>query len=113
MHYLLALATAVPVIVLVAVAAAANVAGDYVAKLWSEAPQVWLYAGAVALYGLSGFIYIPSLLREGLIVTSMAWTLITFIGFVLVGLFIFGEHLTTLQWAGVGCGVVALVLLSV
>ncbi len=101
-----------PVFLLLLLAVCMNIAGDYAGKFWSVHQKPWIFLIAFGLYALAGLLYLPSLLKEGLIVTSLIWTILTVVGFVLVGLLIFHEHLTTMQLLGVGLGVAAVVLLS-
>ena len=93
--------------------ASAVVAGDYFAKLWSTNQRTVFLLAAFLGYFLSSVFYIPTLLREGLVVTSVIWSLLSIIGFLFVGLVIFREQLTTLQIIGVIFGIIALAILSV
>jgi len=60
----------------------------------------------------SGFFFIPTLLREGLVVTSVIWSILSIIGFLAVGILIFKETLTILQIVGVIFGILALIILK-
>jgi len=60
---------------------------------------------------MSAFFYIPSLLKEGLIVTSIFWDLLSVIGFLIIGLVIFKESLNPWQAVGAALGVIAIVVL--
>lgn len=102
-----------PVGVALSLAATVTVAGDYFGKLWSIEQKPWIFCLAILLYASSGILYIPTLLKEGLIITSLIWTILTITGFLAVGVLIFHEQLTPVQWAGVAFGVLAIVLLSV
>ena len=97
---------------LVTLAAISVILGDVFAKYWSQNQRLTYYLLGLVFYFLSGFLYIPSLLKEGLVVTSVLWSLIGTIGFVVVGLVFFKETLTLMQGVGVGFGVVALVILA-
>jgi len=112
MDFYLAIANKIPVFVLLVLAAAATIAGDYVGKLWSLNLKPWTFWFAFTLYALTALFYFPTLLREGLIVTSILWTVLATVGFLAVGVLIFHEHLTLLQWFGVGLGVVSVIILS-
>lgn len=114
MQTFLSLASKIPVLVLLGIGVAFVVAGDVFAKLWSFHPdKSLLFWITVVAYGLSSFFYIPTLLREGLVITSILWSLLGFVGFLVVGLIFFKEHLTLIQTIGVGLGIVSLVILSV
>jgi multidrug transporter EmrE-like cation transporter len=86
--------------------------GDTFAKYWSLNPRWSIFIGAMLGYLASGFFYIPSLLREGLVITSVIWSLISIIGFLFVGLVLFKEHLTPVQWIAVALGIVSLLILA-
>ena len=112
MQIYISLLSKLPVFVLILLASTSVIAGDYFAKTWSiDQRPVW---GMLALLGYfgSGFFYLPTLLREGLVITSVLWSLVSIIGFLIIGLVIFKESLDTLQMVGVGFGVVALIILA-
>ena len=102
----------IPVIVLLLISATGVILGDFFAKYWSLHQRTIFYVIAIVGYLCSSVFYIPTLLRQGLVVTSIIWSLISIIGFLFVGLVIFKETLTTLQMVGVGFGVVSLVILA-
>lgn len=102
-----------PMYALIALSACGVVLGDYSAKTWSiDHKTLWLVLAFVG-YFFSAFFYIPSLLKEGLVVTSLLWDLLSIIGFIFIGLVIFKETLTPLQTIGAVLGVIALIILSV
>lgn len=101
-----------PVSALLGLSAVGVIFGDYFAKYWSQHPRpFWLVLTFIA-YFLSPFFYVPTLLREGLVVTSVVWSILSIIGYLFVGLVIFRETLSGTQTVGVVLGVVALVILS-
>ncbi len=102
-----------PVWLWLVLGAAAVVGGDYFAKRWSIDRRAYLFWIAVAFYLLGAQFYLPSLLKEGLVITSLVWSLLSTIGFLFVGLVVFKETLTGLQMVGVGLGLVAMVILAV
>jgi len=61
----------IPVIGLILAASASVIMGDFAAKAWSVNHKESYLFLAFAGNFLSGFFYIPTLLREGLIVTSV------------------------------------------
>ncbi len=101
-----------PVWVLLCLAAISVVAGDVLAKYWSTNLKSVFYFLALIAYAFSGFFYIPTLLREGLVITSVIWSILSIIGFLAVGILIFKETLTSLQIVGVIFGILALVILK-
>jgi multidrug transporter EmrE-like cation transporter len=104
MQFIIELLKGVPVFMSLTLAALATIAGDYAGKLWSVHQQPWVFMVAMVLYAMSGLFFLPTLLKEGLVVTSLIWTILTVIGFLIIGTLIFHEQLTTIQWAGVGLG---------
>lgn len=106
------LATKLPVWLLLFLSASSVVTGDFFAKYWSQNQRGWALALAFIGYFGSGFFYIPTLLREGLVVTSLVWDLLGLLGFLVIGLLVFREHLTSLQIVAAALGVVALILLN-
>ena len=113
MKFLLDIFSKVPVTVLLLISALFVIAGDFFAKYWSVHRGWLLFVIAFITYSLSGFFYIPTLLREGLVVTALMWTLLATIGFVLIGLLIFKESLTPLQIIGVITGIISLMILNI
>ncbi len=87
--------------------------GDYFAKAWSIQRDAKLIPLALAGYLLSGVFYIPTLLKEGLVITSIMWSLLSIIGFLIIGVVLFHEPLTTPQIVGITLGSLALIILSI
>lgn len=112
MQIYLTLASKLPVAVLLLMSAASVVTGDYFAKLWSTNQRPLFLVVALLGYFGSGFFYTPTLLREGLVVTSVLWSVLSIVGFLIIGLVIFKESLTTIESIGVASGVVSLLILA-
>ncbi len=106
------IAQKIPIPVLLLLSGTGVILGDTFAKYWSLDPRWSIFVAAMIGYLASGFFYIPSLLREGLVITSVIWSLISIIGFLFVGLVVFKEHLTLVQWIGVMFGVVSMLVLA-
>lgn len=98
---------------LLGLSAAGVIAGDYFAKFWSTNQKGIFVLLAVLGYAASSLFYIPTLLREGLVITSLIWSILAIIGFLVIGLFVFNETLSTVQWIGVGLGIGSLIILAV
>ena len=112
MNFIIALLSKFPVPLLLIMSAASVVAGDFFAKYWSLHTRSIFFVLAVIGYLGSSFFYIPTLLKEGLVVTSVIWSVLSIVGFLLVGLIVFKETLNPLQSVGVGLGVLSLIILS-
>jgi len=102
-----------PIYLLLIFSSCGVIAGDYFAKLWSINTKTSFLFLAFLGYIISSFFYIPTLLKEGLIVTSIIWSLISIIGFLFIGFVVFKETLNTMQIIGVCVGLVALVILTI
>ena len=113
MRLFVAILPKLPVFVLIVLSSVGVVMGDYFAKHWSVNKKGLFLLFAFIGYLMSSFFYIPSLLKEGLVVTSVIWSLLSILGFLFVGIVLFHETLNTLQIIGVVVGCIALVILAV
>lgn len=66
-----------------------------------------------ALYAIIPFLLIQTLKYEGIGVTNMLWNIASTILVLLMGYFIFKEHVNGYQYIGIGLGVLSIVLLSI
>lgn len=112
MQLFLIIMNKIPVLILLIISAIFMITGDYFAKYWSINQKVIFFIIAFLTYSIAGIFYIPTLLREGLVITSVIWTVICSAGFLIVGLIIFKEHLTTWQTIGVMLGVISVFILA-
>lgn len=111
MQTYLSIMAKIPVIYLLILSGSGVIVGDIAAKYWSTNLQTAYFMIAIVGYFASGFFYIPVLLREGLVVTSVIWSLISMLGFVFIGLVMFKESLTAIQSIGVAFGVISMIIL--
>jgi multidrug transporter EmrE-like cation transporter len=102
----------VPALGLVLLAAVSVILGDYGAKAWSEEGRGLYLAMGFIGYFFSAFFYIPSLLKEDLIITSVLWVLLSTIGFLVIGAVIFKEVLSPVQIGAVVLGIVSICILT-
>jgi len=112
MNTIVSLLSKFPVWALICFAATAVIIGDIAAKSWSVSRSEMWYWTALVAYACSGLFYVPTLLREGLVVSSLMWTIGSVVGFLFVGLVLFQETLSIMQCLGVVLGIVALIVLS-
>ena len=112
MNFLVAFLSKFPIFLLLILSALSVTIGDAFAKYWSLHTKNIFYVLAILGYLGSSIFYIPTLLKEGLVITSVTWSIMSTAGFLIVGLLIFKEALTTIQIVGVLFGVVSLVMLS-
>lgn len=101
-----------PVWILLVLSSASVITGDFFAKYWSTKEKTLFLVIALLGYLFSGVFYIPVLKREGLVISSMIWVLLSTIGFIVIGVVLFKETLTPMQIAGIAAGTVALILLN-
>lgn len=112
MDFIIQLIAKLPWQLSVLIAASGAVFADYLGKIWSTNQRGYLFIFALIGYMISGLFYLPTLLKNGLVLTSVVWSVLAIIGFLFVGLVLFNETLTQRQIIGVVLGVIALVILS-
>lgn len=104
------LASKIPIFVLIAASAVAATGGEYTAKRWSMNPSVLPFILAIALYAVTGFLFMMCLPREKLIVVGILYDILTNASFLIMGFWIFHERLSPLQTVGAFFGLVSLVI---
>lgn len=96
-----------------AVSVAFYTAGEYISKTWANSPTTLEVLCVVAASALSALFWLPALFSHNhLAVMGVSWLLLATASTVIVGVPMFGEKLTALQWGGVVLAVVAFVLLA-
>lgn len=96
----------------VILAALISVVGDLCGKLWATGKGWWFYPAALVIWTLGSVVYLPVLAKQGLVVATLLWCFFNVLGFVFLGVVLFKETLTPMQWAGVILGVIGMALLS-
>ncbi|MDD5623771.1 MAG: hypothetical protein PHI23_03615 [Candidatus Peribacteraceae bacterium] len=110
MGYLLA----IPAIVWLLLSALFFACGEYLSKQWGMDPRFSVAFAVVAVDAIGTFLWLPAILHKNqLAIMGTAWLLIGTLATVSVGIFFFGETLTTGQWTGIVLAVAALWLLGV
>lgn len=112
MEFIVEILRKLPVLLLISLAALYGILGDLFAKYWALNRTATFWILTVVFYCLSGIIFMPSLLKEGLIIAAMIWVLVSAIGFLFLGIVVFKETLTTLQMLGVFLGIASLIMLN-
>jgi len=102
----------IPLALLFGISALFVGAGDYLAKRWSLEPGWGLLFATLGCYLSSSFFYLQTLLRKGLVVSSIIWSIASIVAFLFVGLVVFHETLSNVQLAGVITGIISVLLLS-
>lgn len=87
--------------------------GEYLSKRWASAPSWKLGAAVVFVDAIGVILWLPALMnRNQLSIVGVLWALLGTVVTLSIGLFIFKESLTWVQWIGIICAFVALVLLE-
>ncbi|MDO8468891.1 MAG: hypothetical protein Q7S29_04000 [Candidatus Peribacter sp.] len=87
--------------------------GEYLSKRWASAPSFKLGAAVVLVDAIGVILWLPALYnRNQLSIVGVLWALLGTVVTVSIGLFIFKESLTWVQWVGIVCAFVALALLQ-
>lgn len=86
--------------------------GEYLSKQWALAPSLRMGAAVVLVDAIGVLLWLPALYNRNLLsVVGVLWALLGAVITVSIGLFIFKESLTWVQWIGIVCAFVALALL--
>lgn len=112
MHTFIEFLKSLPTSVLISLSILGVVLGDIFGKEWSLTNNHWYLFAAVVGSLLSGLFYYPILFKQGLVTSSIIWTVLSIVAFILIGFLMYHEVLTPLQIAGCVLGVVAIILLS-
>ena len=88
--------------------------GEYFSKYWATRPDFWRAFWALLAYVLATFAWLPVLLHKNHLSTmGTAWLALGVVATIGIGLFIFHEKITFLQWLGIVLALIALGLLGV
>ena len=85
---------------------------DSLSTNWAKTANLVSLAAVCVLSSVAYLLFGFLAGRLNLAVAGSLVNLIIMIGAALVGVFYFKEHLRTMQWAGIGLGAVAIVILS-
>ena len=85
--------------------------GDLTFKLWVEKTIPFLYWGGLLLYTLGAMCLIETYKTQNIAVATALLVIINILTLVLASHFWFDEHLTVKQLLGIGCSIIAIVLL--
>ena len=87
--------------------------GEYLSKYWALQPRIWVMILAAITSALSMLAWLPALLyKNQLAVIGTLWAVLATIATVSIGVLIFAEKLTVLQWIGAGFALIAMALLA-
>ena len=91
------------------------IAGDYVIKLAADGGQpMWsgLVVLGVILYGSSALFWFYAMQHVTLAQAGVAYSMLTLIALAIIGAVYFNETLHAREYAGIGCALMAMVLMS-
>ena len=87
--------------------------GEYLSKKWALEPTLWGWIAVVVVDAIGVMLWLPALYnRNQLSIIGVAWVVLGGIATVSIGLFVFRESLTWIQWVGIIFAFIALVLLE-
>mgnify|MGYP005858433793 CR=1 FL=1 len=85
--------------------------GDFWAKMWATKNSPSWLVGSLAIYFLGSLFFILMIKKSSLSLAAATAPLAIAVTGILLGYFYFDERLTSIQYFGVGLGLVALALL--
>ncbi len=109
---IIAMPTRVTFLILIALAVAFEVVADVLFKKWAMGNRALLLAAGLGLYFIGTIFWAISLRHDLLSRAITVFTVANLIAVVLVGVLVFGEQLTTIQKAGIGLGILSVLLLE-
>ena len=88
--------------------------GEYFSKRYALEPRIHFVLLVVASYSIGVLLWLPAIRqRNHLIIASTIWSVIALGMTMLIGALVFGERLTPVNYVGLVCGALAVVLLSI
>jgi drug/metabolite transporter (DMT)-like permease len=112
MRTIIELLKAIPVPVLIAVSVIFVTLGDYYGKKWSVTNETVYFVVAAGASLLSGVFYFPVLFKHDLVTSSIIWTVLSILAFVVIGVLVYKEVLTPVQLVGAVLGIISILILS-
>ncbi len=103
----------VPLFGLLIFSALFTISGDYFGKVWSINHNLITFLLAFVLYAIGGLLFIPTLAKESLVVTTIIWVLLAEFGNLAVGLLLFHEKIDFLQSFGIAFGFIAICIFAI
>ncbi len=87
--------------------------GEYLSKIWGMKPSLHFALIYVLFSALSGLTWLPALLHKNQIaIMGTIWLLLATIATITVGVFVFHERITTIEWIGLILALISLALLG-
>lgn len=87
--------------------------GEFISKTWANSPSTGEVVAILVLNGLSTFFWLPAILSENkLAEIGTAWLVLAAAAPICIGVLLFKEELSMIQWIGAGLAIVAFLLLT-
>jgi small multidrug resistance pump len=96
---------------LLSVAMAVFLAASSCLRVYAGGAALWVLVLALALYCIGNLMMVPLMKANGLAVAMSVSAVLQLVMSSLVAVTIFGERPLTIQWAGIGLGIVAVTLI--
>lgn len=100
-------------ILLTTIVVAIDVVGDYIVKSWSLNSKSSYFILGFTLFTVANIIWIFSMKYELLSKIMIFYSVMGVVAGVLVGVFMFSEKLSTVNWIGFGFAVLSLILVNI
>jgi multidrug transporter EmrE-like cation transporter len=86
--------------------------GEYYSKIWSLKPSLSTAVLTTILYAISAILWLPALREHGqLSALSAVWSCLSVTICVIIGVYVFGETLTTCQIIGLALAFIATMMM--
>jgi multidrug transporter EmrE-like cation transporter len=87
--------------------------GEYISKLFSLKPSLFLAGITVVPYIIGVWLWLPAILKmQSLSVAGTVWNVMSTIVTILVGVLVFKESLSYANMVGILCAITSIILLS-
>jgi glucose uptake protein len=89
-------------------------AGEFLSKKFALAPSLNYVFAILLAYSLGALAWLPAILqRNQLAIVGTMWSVLSLSTTIFIGIVIFGETLSATNIAGIGLGLIAVILLSI
>ena len=103
----------IPALIWLFISAIFFAGGEYLSKIWALGPSIPILIFVLIIYSLGVLFWLPALLHKNqLAIMGTIWTMLGTLATVLIGILIFHEKLTLIQWLGVALAFLSLFLLG-
>ena len=105
---------ATPYILWIVLSALCFAVGEYFSKKFGLQPSLTLAACVLLSYNIGTLLWLPAIVQNNqLSIVGAMWSVMSLLATVLIGVLIFGEHLSTTAIIGILLGFISVFLLSI